>query len=744
MFIKKNFYFVLINVICSFTNGQSVECHGLTVGINNYMPISSNLKWAVADATEIKQSLIDNERWLSNDIHILTNSGATLANITNYICWYLPTTTGKTNLFHFSGHGSTGGILTYDPNQYLQISIAPQLLEQCMGYQGFNQYTAIIDACQSAVFKDQMTTGVILTACEANEYSYESDELEHGTFSYCVLQGLANNAAAGSNGLLSAEGLYAYARPLTTAYDPEMHPQIGDNYSGDLVLNYNLCLFVPQQYSTIQSALSAANSGQIIVISSGTYNENLTIGNKNNIFITGQGAASTIINGSLTAYFCNNLNINSLRLNNLTAIYCNLGDFYNNIYGGGMGLSSCTGFDQFGYISNCNIGLTASASSGHIYPTSNFSSNGTSIYSTGSGNILVDCSRLCTSVNYDFAASTGSYISSYLCYFRNGQPRINYLGGTVSVNYPMSCGMAKENNTADIQDDFLLSPVQSDDPVETEFSKINVSYFNLLKEIKEANSKGEKGNEELKNQLLKNANDFKDFIMSNPQSSLSSVALTTAASSFPLIEDNSRMKSFLDEIINDKELASLKGTAENLMIDYYLNLKDFEGTISIADAFINKYKNDEDLLCEGLLKKGMILAHKMNQPEKAVECFSSIVNNYPNNTLNKFAINQLEELGVKFNEPDNTTSNNSGLSTSSYPNPFNPTTIINYTLPENERVIIKVYDLLGREIKELVNEQEAAGTYSVEFDGSKLSSGVYFYTITAGKFTETKKMVLTK
>ena len=58
--------------------------------------------------------------------------------------------------------------------------------------------------------------------------------------------------------------------------------------------------------------------------------------------------------------------------------------------------------------------------------------------------------------------------------------------------------------------------------------------------------------------------------------------------------------------------------------------------------------------------------------------------------------------------------------------------------------MIKVYDILGREVKEFVNEQKAAGTYSIEFDGSNLSSGVYFYTITAGNFSQTKKMILTK
>jgi para-nitrobenzyl esterase len=79
-----------------------------------------------------------------------------------------------------------------------------------------------------------------------------------------------------------------------------------------------------------------------------------------------------------------------------------------------------------------------------------------------------------------------------------------------------------------------------------------------------------------------------------------------------------------------------------------------------------------------------------------------------------------------------------------YPNPFNPTTIIRFEIPRESIVTIKLYDLLGREIKTLVNEEKTAGSYSYIFDGSSLSSGIYFYRITAGKFAQTKKMILMK
>jgi photosystem II stability/assembly factor-like uncharacterized protein len=77
-----------------------------------------------------------------------------------------------------------------------------------------------------------------------------------------------------------------------------------------------------------------------------------------------------------------------------------------------------------------------------------------------------------------------------------------------------------------------------------------------------------------------------------------------------------------------------------------------------------------------------------------------------------------------------------------YPNPFNPTTIIRYQISEISFVTIKVYDVLGNEISRMVNEEKPAGEYGVEFDGDGLTSGIYFYQLRAGDYTDTKKMIL--
>ena len=79
-----------------------------------------------------------------------------------------------------------------------------------------------------------------------------------------------------------------------------------------------------------------------------------------------------------------------------------------------------------------------------------------------------------------------------------------------------------------------------------------------------------------------------------------------------------------------------------------------------------------------------------------------------------------------------------------YPNPFNPSTMIKYKIPESGLVTIKVYDALGREIATLVNEEKPVGSYEIKFDGSNLSSGVYFYRLNFDSFISIKKMILLK
>lgn len=93
--------------------------------------------------------------------------------------------------------------------------------------------------------------------------------------------------------------------------------------------------------------------------------------------------------------------------------------------------------------------------------------------------------------------------------------------------------------------------------------------------------------------------------------------------------------------------------------------------------------------------------------------------------------------------------NNTGIPASyslsqNYPNPFNPVTNINFSLPNSSDVKLAVYDMLGQQVVLLANGKLDAGSYTIDFDASNLTSGIYFYTLSAGSFKETKKMMLVK
>jgi hypothetical protein len=127
------------------------------------------------------------------------------------------------------------------------------------------------------------------------------------------------------------------------------------------------------------------------------------------------------------------------------------------------------------------------------------------------------------------------------------------------------------------------------------------------------------------------------------------------------------------------------------------------------------------------------------------EVFYTIWEDSADGNIHLFGRRQLYPVGGVANEP--------GIDgfklEQNYPNPFNPSTVISYRLPVTSNVTLKVYDILGNEVVTLVNEEKRTGEYEVEFNnhlvkGRNLPSGIYFYRLIAGQFSETMKMILIK
>ncbi|MCX6163948.1 MAG: T9SS type A sorting domain-containing protein [Ignavibacteriae bacterium] len=110
---------------------------------------------------------------------------------------------------------------------------------------------------------------------------------------------------------------------------------------------------------------------------------------------------------------------------------------------------------------------------------------------------------------------------------------------------------------------------------------------------------------------------------------------------------------------------------------------------------------------------------------------------------NDGSVVKLVQTVTGVNEPQTSIPNDYKLE-QNYPNPFNPTTTIDYSIPKASFVTLKVYDVLGNEVMTVVNEQQSANNYTYNVDFSKLSSGVYYYTLNTGNYTATKKLTLVK
>jgi hypothetical protein len=200
-----------------------------------------------------------------------------------------------------------------------------------------------------------------------------------------------------------------------------------------------------------------------------------------------------------------------------------------------------------------------------------------------------------------------------------------------------------------------------------------------------------------------------------------------------LIADNNLQSGQFDKAVS---------TYDNLIKKYSNNYYGINARFQKLFAYLN-IKND-NVTAQQLLSeiKAMNLATVqggLTDPQwlSQIQMAENLLNN-PSTSLGKSQANKASKNIESENNPTEYALSNN------YPNPFNPTTIIEYQLPKDGFVSLKVYDILGREIKTLVNGFRTLGKYSVSFDGSNLASGIYFYQLKSNGFSSIKKMILTK
>jgi hypothetical protein len=192
-------------------------------------------------------------------------------------------------------------------------------------------------------------------------------------------------------------------------------------------------------------------------------------------------------------------------------------------------------------------------------------------------------------------------------------------------------------------------------------------------------------------------------------------------------------RSGLSHLIGNSKLIRAKFIGENL--------------ISNLNEIISTYA-DTDVETYALYEKFVTYYFVQNLKDEALLVYEILNTKYPNSDYTKdaslvlFGPNYIPE-NIKLNKTKPVIIEAYSLS-QNYPNPFNPSTSISFTIKSAGFVSLKVYDILGSEVAELVNEVKDAGYYSVEFNASALPSGVYVYKLQAGSFINSKKMILLK
>lgn len=211
--------------------------------------------------------------------------------------------------------------------------------------------------------------------------------------------------------------------------------------------------------------------------------------------------------------------------------------------------------------------------------------------------------------------------------------------------------------------------------------------------------------------------------------------------------DINTFKTYLTELSTNKEKKLLYASAKLI-----LSLYEKESRIKMVDEIISDYK-DQSIIETAYMNKFLYYFNELKEYNQSSETMKELEAKFPRSTavqemkdhflsLSSIDIQKEYNLSVQENKTTEVESESSLLE--NYPNPFNPSTQISFTLKERANISLKIYDVLGKEVANLADGYYEAGKHTATFDGSNLASGIYFYRLTTPSATITKKMMLVK
>lgn len=496
---------------------------------------------------------------------------------------------------------------------------------------------------------------------------------------------------------------------------------------------------------SIQSGLNDASSGQTVEILSGTYTENITNDNYN-VAVVGAGTNSTTINGTVTFSSADYSSLKDVAVNGkisvnnsssvvIDNVKANNSNCYIDAYGSSVTID--------GFVSEVTQtrGLYAHNSSSSYVDDSSFRNkyDGQHYEDTSYGeNIVV---VFCQNQTYDIVAFNNAYVENYWCSYSSPSEGSTVYGNVSWYTWNF-CGMYK--SVSDAGKTLLLKTNEEDSGYE-EFKSIMAYCKAVRDKIRNEMKEGKKDAvENYTLELLESVSRFKNFINKNSGSKYSSVVLGHISAIYGMLRLDEELLSYVNDIALKKELDHLRPYSLNSILTLHIRRGEYQKGLELSEQLIKEYPK-HPLAVEWLYGQGLTYKYKMNELERAEEIFKEVIQKYPEHGT---AISAREQLGIgEKNIPkEQTVLTSAGVefTIQNYPNPFNPTTKIKYSIPEAGLVVLKVYDMLGKEIGTLVNDKKQSGHYETTFNGSSLPSGIYFYSINYNNQILSGKMILLK
>lgn len=507
---------------------------------------------------------------------------------------------------------------------------------------------------------------------------------------------------------------------------------------------YQLGAAPPTRFYTKIRTSPACPNQVVQLFASKTYNEPLTFTSKNNVTL--QGSTGTILNNTVSIVNSSYVTLQDLTMNypasinasTITHIYHStitvnnssrlLYDYYGTTSSIGF-LTGRGGGQAWGYESNGGTGqiydssikrnydegfdiaiMLSNSASYYVGPDNTFCGNGIDIYATGGAYAL---------------ASENTY----------SHPIAQSILGNVEVNGRTDvCNLAK-----------TAAKAVEESPKE----EVNINdkkYVEYMRNSLYSRQRGSYDRTLYTDVVSGLINGYKAELMSTGDKKTMKNAIVKLRH---LYSEAEQKDEFYDFVGGQLDKASNKSLAPHLQ-RYYLwrnvDNKKFPEAIKTADQVYAAASDDSQLRAEMLYEKGLVYKYYLNDVESANGQFKNIVKDYATTTMKNIALFELTggKNEASMEKTISATTSTRDFSLSSNPNPFNPSTTISFSLPEAGMVRLSVYDVVGREVAQLVNERKEAGRHSVTFNGNSLGSGMYFCRLEAGKNVVVSKILLMK